>query len=94
MQTTIWRHQKFIPVKRQPHKMVQHTQRISRQQSTNCLSVFDHFVGLVVKGKEYSDGKFDPFINSDGGLTWSYRLQKHSNHIRKSQQQTDLEKAW
>ena len=34
--------------KQQPHKMVQHTPTIRRQQ--NCLSVFDHFVGLALKG--------------------------------------------
>ena len=36
--------------KRQPHKMVKHTQTICRQQSTNCLSVLDHFVGLALEG--------------------------------------------
>ena len=30
--------------------MVKHTQTIRRQQPTNCLSVSDHFVGLVLKG--------------------------------------------
>ena len=30
--------------------MVKHTQTVRRQQSTNCLSVFDHFVGLALKG--------------------------------------------
>ena len=29
--------------------MVEHTQTIRRQHSTNCLSVFDHFVGLALK---------------------------------------------
>ena len=29
--------------------MVIHSQTILRQQSTNCLSVFDHFVGLTLK---------------------------------------------
>ena len=29
--------------------MVKHTQTIRRQQPTNCLSVFDHFVGLALK---------------------------------------------
>ena len=29
--------------------MVKHTQTIRQQQTTNCLSVFDHFVGLVLK---------------------------------------------
>ena len=30
--------------------MVKHTQTIRRQQPTNCLSVFDHFVELALKG--------------------------------------------
>ena len=30
--------------------MVKHTQKISPQKLTNCLSVFDHFVGLALKG--------------------------------------------
>ena len=30
--------------------MVKHTQAIGRQQPTNCLSVFDHFVELSLKG--------------------------------------------
>ena len=29
--------------------MVKHTPTIRRQQPTNCLSAFDHFVGLAVK---------------------------------------------
>ena len=36
--------------KHQPHKMVKHTQTIRRLSPTNCLSGFDHFVGLVLKG--------------------------------------------
>ena len=38
------------PFKRQSYKMVKHTQTIRQQQLTNCLSVFDHFVKLVLKG--------------------------------------------
>ena len=34
---------------RQAHKMVKHNQTIRRQQLTNCLSVFDHVVRLVLK---------------------------------------------
>ena len=34
----------------QPHKMIKHTQNIRRQQPTNCLNVFDHFVELTFKG--------------------------------------------
>ena len=36
--------------KSQPHKMVKYTQTIRRLLPTNCLSVFDHFVGLALKG--------------------------------------------
>ena len=35
---------------RQTHKIVKHTQTIRRQQPTNCLSMFDHFVELALKG--------------------------------------------
>ena len=30
--------------------MVKHIQTIRRREATNCLSVFDHFVGLALKG--------------------------------------------
>ena len=32
------------------HKMVKHIKTICRQQTTNCLSVFDHFVKLALEG--------------------------------------------
>ena len=38
------------PFKRQPHKMAKHTQTICRLLPTNCLSVFNHFVRLALKG--------------------------------------------
>ena len=38
------------PFKRQAHKVVKHTQTIRRLLPTSCLSVFDHFVGLALKG--------------------------------------------
>ena len=41
---------KYLPFKRQPHKMVKHTQIIRRLLPTNCLSAFDHFVVLALKG--------------------------------------------
>ena len=34
----------------QSQKMVQHTQTIRWLLPTNCLSVFDHFVGLPLEG--------------------------------------------
>ena len=43
----------FKPFKRQPHTTVKHTQTIRRQQSTNCLNVFDHFVRLALKGLKF-----------------------------------------
>ena len=36
--------------KHQPPEMIKHTQTIRWQQPTNCLNVFDDFVGLTVKG--------------------------------------------
>ena len=48
---------------RQPHKMVKYTQTILRQQPANCLNVFDHFVGLVLKGS--SELNFIPQKSSE-----------------------------
>ena len=39
-----------INLKHQPHKIVKHTKTICWLLLTNCLSVFDHFVGLALKG--------------------------------------------
>ena len=33
--------------------MVKHAQTVCRQQPTNCLSGFDHFVGLALKGLKW-----------------------------------------
>ena len=40
----------FNPLSANPTKWSKHTQTIRRQQSMNCLSVFDHFVNLALKG--------------------------------------------
>ena len=45
----------FYHFKRQPHKMVKHTQTIHWQEARSCLSVFDHFVGLALKALLASD---------------------------------------
>ena len=37
------------PLSANPTKMVTHTQKTCRQKPTNCLSVFDHFVGWRLK---------------------------------------------
>ena len=39
----------YLTFKHQPHKIVKHTHTIRRQEPTNCLSVFDHFVGLALE---------------------------------------------
>ena len=42
---------KFEYFKRQPHEIVKHTQTIRHQIAEDQLrSVFDHFVGLALKG--------------------------------------------
>ena len=43
---SLWWHE---PLKHQPHKMVRHTQTIRRLLVANCLSFFDHLVGLTLK---------------------------------------------
>ena len=41
----------IYPFKRQPHKMVNlKLEWKNGKLPTNCLSVFDHFVGLTLKG--------------------------------------------
>ena len=48
---------------RQPHRMVNHTQTIRQQQPTNCLGVFDHFVGLALTGlNDVPDQSNDPTL--------------------------------
>ena len=41
--------------------MVKHIQTIRRQKLTNCLSVFDHFVGLALKVLKKDMKIFLPF---------------------------------
>ena len=43
--------------------MAKHTQTIRRQQLTNLLSVFDHFVGLALQGPT-SESNFGPWDKS------------------------------
>ena len=37
-----------LTFKRKPHKMVKRTQIVRRQHGNNCLSVFDHYLGLTL----------------------------------------------
>ena len=43
--------------------MVKHNQTIFRKRGTNCLSVFDHFVGLALKGVILTFGKTFRILN-------------------------------
>ena len=52
-----------LPLKRQPHKMVKNTQTIYRLLPTNCLSIFDHFVGLALTGLKLKRASFSIFVN-------------------------------
>ena len=52
-------------VKRQPQKMVKHTQTICWLLLTNCLSVFDDFVGFALKesSNERPANHLEEYIN-------------------------------
>ena len=75
----------FYPFKRQPHKTVKHTQTIRRLLPTNCLSVFNHFVGLALKGlrnislKRNVCKKINKFTRNihfaKNGITLSFQLE-------------------
>ena len=43
----------FNPFNTNPTKWSNTLKQIRRQQPTNCLSVFDHFVGPALKGLKY-----------------------------------------
>ena len=51
--------------------MVKHTETIGLQQPTNCLSVFDHFMKLALKGltKNIVTGRYKSHI-------WPTKLKK------------------
>ena len=52
----------IIPFKRQPHKMIKHA--IRRQKPMNGVSVFDHFVGLMLKGlKTWEERYFGVYLS-------------------------------
>ena len=70
--------------KRQTHKMVKHTQTICRLLSTNCLSVFDHFVGLALKGSKATDNSLKTSVTQNLNDTSNqdsvgYKLTETSN---------------
>ena len=62
-----------FPYKRQPHKIVKNTlkQFLVNLPTTSCLSVFDHFVGLALKGWNYfhCESRVQNFLRH---LWWSF----------------------
>ena len=55
--------------------MVKHTQTNRRQQPRNRLSVFDHFVGLVIKGLRFTSAPFT--LTNDSSKTF-HVIQKRN----------------
>ena len=70
----------FWPFKRQPHEMVKHTQTTRRQQPTNCLRVFDHIVGLALKGLIVAFGNCD-LLSDISKETKMFDFKKLCNNI-------------
>ena len=64
-------------VKRQPQKMVKHTQTICWLLLTNCLSVFDDFVGFALKesSNERPANHLEEYIN------WTYQKKNVFPHF-------------
>ena len=65
--------------------MVKHTQIIRRQQPTNCLSLFDHFVKLALKGLEnllLEDLKNTAFIFKFDELTTQQVKKQYYGYVQ------------
>ena len=58
--------------------MVKHTQTISLQQQTNCISLFDHFVGLVLKGLNIALH----YRNSSISLNFGFELKSSKMYLK------------
>ena len=56
----------YSPFKHKSHKMVNHTQTICWLLPMNCLSMFDHLVGLALKGLSLAS----PILISESFLLW------------------------
>ena len=54
--------------------MVKHTQTIRQQQPTNCLSVFDHFMGLALEGLKIPQNFFEALTRTSFFLRDFLRL--------------------
>ena len=52
--------------------MVKHSQTIRRLLPTNCLSVFDHFVGFALKGMKYFAKRLNGNTNRKNSLRFHH----------------------
>ena len=74
------------PFNRQPHKIVRHIKQFvwsiklsnTRKLPTNCLSVFDHFVGLALKGLNFHKGR----------RNWGFGYWRYGRYWRRSDVKT------
>ena len=60
--------------------MVKHTQTIRQQKPTNCLSVFDHFVGLALKWLKHRES--DQFMILIILLCFPLNLVIHGSNVK------------
>ena len=58
--------------------MFKHTPTVRRQQPTNCLIVFDHFVGLALKGLEakFADDSLEKKPKAKFKITKQHLMQR------------------
>ena len=61
--------------------MFKHTQTICRLLLTNCLSVFDHFMGLTLKGLTIGLKNLRKSVNQKYHQTLSLQSQYHTGKI-------------
>ena len=61
--------------------MVKHTQTFRGQQLTNCLSVFDHFLGLALKGLNIRQKPCEIFHQKSGWQQIYRPLTERSHDI-------------
>ena len=54
--------------------MVKHTQTIRWLLPTNCLSVFDHFVGFLLKRLKWLEKSLDQKFILGDGVCWGHTM--------------------
>ena len=70
----------FDPLRANSKKMVEHTQPIRRQQPTNCLSVFVHFVELALEGLTLNPDEILIIIQNATGFNMTLWIPVYWTH--------------